>query len=134
MRQSARVAKVQLDGWKCERCGHTWVPRVFTVQPAVCPKCKSPYWNRPRKAKHWACHLSGVILTETARSYNSWPPFAACDPDYLCGRGGVATLLQDAAVPVGSCDPKYLCLLMTRQRIAVSLQDRARLCGHRAGV
>jgi predicted Zn-ribbon and HTH transcriptional regulator len=50
MRTSARVAKVQVvqDGWQCERCGHQWVPRV-TETPSVCPKCKSPYWDRPRR-------------------------------------------------------------------------------------
>jgi len=49
MRQSAPVAKVKLDGWLCERCGHEWVSRAATVTPEVCPKCKSPYWNRPRR-------------------------------------------------------------------------------------
>jgi uncharacterized OB-fold protein len=44
------VAKITLDGWKCERCGHVWVPRQQDApEPRVCPKCKSPYWNRPRK-------------------------------------------------------------------------------------
>lgn len=35
----------------CSRCGHTWEPRedVAVKAPRVCPKCKSPYWNRPRK-------------------------------------------------------------------------------------
>ncbi len=34
----------------CLRCGHTWRPRT-DQRPAVCPslKCKSPYWDRPRK-------------------------------------------------------------------------------------
>ena len=36
-------------GWRCERCQHEWVPRDFDQEPSVCPKCKSPYWNRPRK-------------------------------------------------------------------------------------
>jgi len=44
------MAKIILNGWQCERCGHRWVPRQETTeQPRVCPKCKSPYWNRPRK-------------------------------------------------------------------------------------
>ena len=36
----------------CLRCGHTWIPRSEKL-PAVCPnpKCKSPYWNKPRKEK-----------------------------------------------------------------------------------
>ena len=36
----------------CTRCGHTWIPRSNKL-PDVCPnpKCKSPYWNKPRKVK-----------------------------------------------------------------------------------
>jgi predicted Zn-ribbon and HTH transcriptional regulator len=33
----------------CERCGHKWIPKQLDVEPRVCPKCKSPYWNRPKK-------------------------------------------------------------------------------------
>ncbi len=35
---------------ECLRCGHTWYPRTNRL-PKVCPnrKCKSPYWNKPRK-------------------------------------------------------------------------------------
>ena len=35
---------------ECLRCGWTWHPRTDKL-PAVCPnpKCKSPYWNKPRK-------------------------------------------------------------------------------------
>ena len=36
-------------GYRCERCEHEWVPRNFEREPLVCPKCKSPYWDRPRK-------------------------------------------------------------------------------------
>ena len=42
--------KITLTGFKCERCGHKWVPRN-KEEPAVCPKCKSPYWNKPRRQK-----------------------------------------------------------------------------------
>jgi rubrerythrin len=31
---------------KCLRCGHAWPTKG---QPRVCPKCKSPYWDRPKK-------------------------------------------------------------------------------------
>lgn len=33
----------------CKRCGHEWVPRISS--PAVCPKCHSPYWNKPPSPK-----------------------------------------------------------------------------------
>jgi len=32
----------------CYRCGHRWPPRGED-RPRICPKCKSPYWDRPRK-------------------------------------------------------------------------------------
>ena len=45
------MAKVELRVWgyRCERCGHEWQPRDKEEEPRVCPSCKSPYWNRPRK-------------------------------------------------------------------------------------
>jgi predicted Zn-ribbon and HTH transcriptional regulator len=46
--------KVQRKVWvyQCERCGHEWQPRdPKAPEPKVCPKCKSPYWNTPRRNK-----------------------------------------------------------------------------------
>ncbi len=31
---------------QCERCGHKWITRSDEL-PIVCPKCKSPYWDKP---------------------------------------------------------------------------------------
>jgi DNA-directed RNA polymerase subunit RPC12/RpoP len=45
----ARVP-ITVMGYRCERCSHEWIPRNGDQEPSVCPKCKSPYWNRPRKA------------------------------------------------------------------------------------
>lgn len=42
---------ITLLGYRCERCAHAWVPRESTSSPKVCPKCKSPYWNTPRKVR-----------------------------------------------------------------------------------
>ena len=33
----------------CERCGFIWIPRKD--MPMMCPECKSPYWNVPKKEK-----------------------------------------------------------------------------------
>jgi hypothetical protein len=41
----------QAKGYVCERCNHRWVPREQNFLPAVCPKCKSPYWNRRKRDK-----------------------------------------------------------------------------------
>ena len=30
---------------KCLRCGHEWIPNR-PIEPKVCPKCNSPYWNK----------------------------------------------------------------------------------------
>lgn len=32
----------------CLRCGHDWGLRGAEM-PRICPACKSPYWDRPRK-------------------------------------------------------------------------------------
>ncbi len=70
------MGKINLSGYVCERCGHTWISRnknsvslrdkrkgkrkgkekkeknkLKEKLPIVCPKCKSPYWNIPRKNK-----------------------------------------------------------------------------------
>ncbi len=38
----------QINAYRC-RCGHEWVPADFYSEerPRVCPKCKSPNWDRP---------------------------------------------------------------------------------------
>ncbi len=43
--------KVKITGNKCYRCGHEWKPEDVEVKPRTCPKCKSPYWDIPRKNK-----------------------------------------------------------------------------------
>jgi len=45
------MVQVQVWAWECERCGHQWMPREKDVEPRVCPKCKSPYWNKPRRVR-----------------------------------------------------------------------------------
>lgn len=53
------MAEITIKGYKCERCGHEWVSRQpdtgAIVAPLVCPKCKSPYWNRPKERKKKKC-------------------------------------------------------------------------------
>lgn len=51
-----------MTGYRCERCGHEWVPRGPRKEnvlrgshgdeqkPALCPNCKSPYWQTPKPA------------------------------------------------------------------------------------
>ena len=45
------IIEIKKKGFKCERCYHKWIPYNIKKEPTVCPKCKSPYWNKPRKNK-----------------------------------------------------------------------------------
>jgi predicted Zn-ribbon and HTH transcriptional regulator len=40
---------ITVMGYRCERCSHEWIPKDVAREPAVCPKCKSPYWDRQRR-------------------------------------------------------------------------------------
>jgi len=42
--------KIVVEGYRCERCNSEWIPRKKDY-PKVCPRCKSPYWDRKRKNK-----------------------------------------------------------------------------------
>jgi len=33
----------------CKRCKHKWIEKM--ENPTVCPKCKSPYWNKDKNKK-----------------------------------------------------------------------------------
>ena len=44
------MGNITLKGYICERCKHKWVPRD-NKKPMVCPKCKSPYWDKKRKER-----------------------------------------------------------------------------------
>lgn len=40
--------RVQVWQYQCCRCEHEWLGRM-DADPRVCAKCKSPYWNTPRR-------------------------------------------------------------------------------------
>jgi predicted Zn-ribbon and HTH transcriptional regulator len=42
--------KITVWGYRCERCSHEWVP-IREQAPRVCPRCKSPYWDRARRPR-----------------------------------------------------------------------------------
>ena len=41
------MAKIELTGCECERCGHIWVPRNKNSTPKRCPACNSYSWQNP---------------------------------------------------------------------------------------
>lgn len=36
---------------RCKRCDYRWGQRFEGLKPKTCPnpKCRSPYWNKPRR-------------------------------------------------------------------------------------
>lgn len=40
---------VLITGHRCYRCGYEWRPNNLKGIPRVCPKCKNPYWDIPRR-------------------------------------------------------------------------------------
>lgn len=42
--------KEEITKYKCERCGHIWIPRN-KGKPKVCPECKRMDWNIPKEKK-----------------------------------------------------------------------------------
>src|SRR5579885_252258 len=54
---------ITVMGYRCERCGHEWIPRrSVSNEPETCPKCKSAFWNRPRKSMMTYEDFSGKIV------------------------------------------------------------------------
>ena len=49
MGATKEIGEVLLRGCRC-RCGHEWLPRKDD-KPDVCPKCKSPRWDKPYSQK-----------------------------------------------------------------------------------
>lgn len=49
------IGMVWLCGCRC-RCGHEWLPRERGEKPRVCPKCKSPNWDRPKRTREVIPH------------------------------------------------------------------------------
>jgi len=43
------VKLIQVKQFCCYRCGHEWQPRK-DEDSITCPNCRSPYWNKPKKA------------------------------------------------------------------------------------
>ena len=44
------IEEIKVLKCNCERCKNEWITRRKEA-PTVCPKCKSPYWNKPKKYK-----------------------------------------------------------------------------------
>jgi hypothetical protein len=66
---------ITVMGFRCERCEYEWIPRSASDEgPATCPRCKSPYWNRPRKNVEGYEHFRDAIrkVLETSPDGQTW--------------------------------------------------------------
>jgi hypothetical protein len=47
------MPQLEVSACQCARCGHIWLPTGWNGEPAelpkCCAKCKSPYWNTPKR-------------------------------------------------------------------------------------
>jgi predicted Zn-ribbon and HTH transcriptional regulator len=57
------LKEVKVYLYTCERCEYEWVPRIIEDEPRICPKCKSPYWNKPRRVDAAAKRRAPESLT-----------------------------------------------------------------------
>ena len=71
----ARVP-ITVMGYRCERCDYEWIPRRGNgdQEPTTCPKCRSPYWSRPRKSMMAYDDFRAKIVSaiESARVPLTW--------------------------------------------------------------
>ena len=67
------MARIKIDGFRCERCGHKWVKRG-DEDPKVCPKCKSPYWDTPKGDKSSKNKKTSIIVGPTSNKQGDLPP------------------------------------------------------------
>lgn len=49
--QNKACEKCGVVSWRCTRCNKSWVQyrKRSGDKPVRCPKCQSPYWNKPKK-------------------------------------------------------------------------------------
>ena len=79
------MAYVTIEGYMCERCHYRWGSRTGTgirskKDPRVCPKCKTPYWNKPRR--------KNLAPDKQAAIWNN-------QPNHSIGREPIQTAAQD---------------------------------------
>ena len=43
------MGKATIEAFKCDRCQYVWSPKQKEIKPLTCPKCRSPFWDTPRR-------------------------------------------------------------------------------------
>lgn len=63
---------------KCERCDHHWTSILTTGLPRRCPRCHSPYWDRPRRSRPVE-KITPIIFVRDGKIYRSEYVCLICD-------------------------------------------------------
>ena len=65
--EEVEPCKFHVTAYRC-RCGHEWVPAKIrqTQPPRVCPRCKSPNWDKPHLFRRPDLQGSRTTLVITA--------------------------------------------------------------------
>lgn len=96
------LVEITVMGYRCSRCGHEWVPmRNATRPPRVCPSCKSPYYDRPRRGATPPTASEPRTLPTTAE-------LAGSDPDYTGELSTAEYLAQARGERAVSAEPQYI--------------------------
>ncbi len=66
---------ITIMGYRCEQCGHEWLPGDTSQEPLVCPKCKSPDWDKTIKQgsmtyEEFRDHIK--IILESSKTPLTW--------------------------------------------------------------
>ena len=46
------LINLKVKGYRCLRCNYEWMPRKNKKKkgkPRTCPKCRTTYWDKPKK-------------------------------------------------------------------------------------
>ena len=43
------MARIKVDGFRCNKCSHEWVARNKKEDPVICPKCKTARWDKDQR-------------------------------------------------------------------------------------
>lgn len=62
-----KLEPIKVMGFRCQRCGHAWVPHDPDKPPVTCPKCKSPFWDKKRREKSSTNAMKSIDTTDDGK-------------------------------------------------------------------
>ena len=94
------MPRIIIEGYHCNRCGYNWAPSNGTgyrdkEDPTYCRRCRSPYWNKPRK----------IASVEQKPDVLELTPHIPIE-GYLCERCGYRWAHRDGTGKWRDDDPK----------------------------